>query len=149
VKALGIALQKNYMRYAVINGDQENPYLLDKGRQTTCDPGDVPVLMDWYETHFQRLISAHAPDVIAYKLVLEPKLEQQHSLSFPLGILNLLAQKQGIKIEEFSQRAITPAKLSLNKTTDLMALVDTTFGKHPPYWDKFQKEAILVAWFSL
>jgi len=149
VKSLGIALQKNFLRYAVLDGDSGNPTLVEKGRQTTCDPNDIPALMDWYETHFQHLISAHAPDVIGYKLVLEPKIEQQHNLSFPLGILNLLAQKEGIPINEFSQRAITPAKLGLGKTTDLMVLVDETFGEHPPYWDKYQKEAVLVAWFCL
>jgi hypothetical protein len=149
VRALGIALQKNFMRYAVLTGNPESPRLVDKGRQSTSDPENVPALMDWYETHFQDLISVHVPEVIAYKLVLDPRLEQQHDLSFPMGILNLLAQKHGIEIREFSQRAITPARLSLGKTTDLMALVDKTFGEHPPYWDKHQKEAVLVAWFCL
>ncbi len=149
MKALGIALQKNYLRFAVLDGNQDNPNLLEKGRQTTCDPEDVPTLMDWYETHFQHLISEHKPDCIAYKLVLEPKIEQQHNLSFPCGILNLLARKEGIKINEFSQRAITPSKLGLSKGIDLMVHIDTTFGEHPPYWDKYQKEAILVAWFCL
>jgi hypothetical protein len=105
--------------------------------------------MDWYETQFQHLVATYNPDVIAYKLTLEPNLEQQHNLAFPLGILNLLAKKQGIKLDEFSSRAITPAKLSLKKGTDLDAAVDQTFGTHPPYWDKYQKEAILVAWFCL
>lgn len=149
MKSLGIALQKNYLRYAVLDGDSGTPTLVEKGRQTTSDPEDIPALMDWYETHFQHLLSTHAPDVIGYKLVLEPKLEQQHNLSFPLGILNLLARKEGITIKEFSQRAITPAKLGLRKATDLMAQVDQTFGEHPPYWDKYQKEAVLVAWFCL
>lgn len=149
MKALGIALQKNYLRFAVVEGDQDDPTLVEKGRQTTCDPEDVPALMDWYETHFQHLISKHEPDVIAYKLVLDPKLEQQHTLAFPCGILNLLARKQGIEIKEYSQRAITPSKLGLSKSTDLMAHVDETFGENPPYWDKYQKEAVLVAWFAL
>ena len=149
MKVLGIALQKSFLRYAVLDGDLKNPTLVDKGRQSTSDPENVPALMVWYETYFQRLISEHVPEAIGYKLVLEPTLEQQHNLSFPMGILNLLAQKGGIEIQEFSQRAITPARLSLNKITDLMELVDKTFGKHPPYWDKYQKEAVLVAWFCL
>lgn len=148
MKSLGIVVQKNYLRYAVLDGEKNNPVLVDKGRQTTTDPTNVPALMDWYETHFEHLLLTHQPNVIGYKLILEPKIEQQHTLAFPLGILNLLAQKKGITVSEYSQRGITPSKLSLPKNTDLMEYVDTVFGTHPPYWDKYQKEAVLVAWFS-
>lgn len=149
MKILGIVVQKNYLRYAVVDGDKNTPVLLDRGRQTTCDPDDLPALMDWYETHYEHLISKHQPDTIAYKLTLDPTIEQQHTLAFPIGILNLLAKKNNINIYEYSSRAITPSKLSLSKNTDLMQLVDEVFGQNPPYWDKYQKEAILVAWFSL
>ncbi len=149
MKALGIVVQKNYLRYVVLEGDQNNPVLIEKGRQTTSDPANVPALMDWYETHFEHLISTHKPNSIGYKLVLEPTIEQQHTLAFPIGILNLLAQQKSIPIQEYSQRGITPSKLGLPKATDLLDYVDSKFGANPPHWDKYQKEAVLVAWFSL
>lgn len=149
MKALGISLHKDYLRFAVLEGSKTNPTLVEKGRIKTTDPDEVPQLMDWFETQYSQLISVHAPGVVAYKLVLEPKLDQQHYLSFPMGILNLLARKNGILINEFSGKAITPNKLGHVKGTDLFNLVDKTFGMQPPHWDKYQKEAILVAWFCL
>lgn len=149
MKVLGVVLQKNYLRFAVVEGNKNAPILVAKGRQATSDPDDTTGLMDWYETHFEHLITEHEPDAIAYKLTLEPSLEQQHTLAFPMGVLNLLAKKNNIPAFEYSSRGITTAKLGLPKTTDLMNHVDTVFGEHPPYWDKNQKEAVLVAWFSL
>lgn len=149
MKILGLVVQKNYLRFAVVGGDKKTPTLVDKGRQSTCDPDNLPALMDWYETHFEHLISEHTPDAIAYKLTLEPTIEQQHTLAYPFGILNLLAKKHNIPINEYSSRGITASKLDLIKKTDLMKHVDAVFGEHPPYWDKYQKEAVLVAWFGL
>ncbi|MSM39940.1 MAG: hypothetical protein GJT30_10015 [Geobacter sp.] len=149
MKVLGVVLQKNYLRFAIVGGDKDAPNLVAKGRQATSDPDDTAGLMDWYETHFEHLITEYEPDAIAYKLTLEPTLEQLHTLAFPMGVLNLLAKKNNIPAYEYSSRGITTAKLGLPKATDLMKLVDTVFGEHPPYWDKSQKEAILVAWFRL
>lgn len=149
MKVLGVVLQKNHLRYAVVEGNKDAPNLVAKGRQTTSDPDETAELMDWYETHFEHLITEHEPDAIAYKLTLEPTLEQQHTLAFPMGVLNLLAKKKNIPAYEYSSRGITTSKLGLPKATDLMKHVDTVFGEHPPYWDKNQKEAVLVAWFCL
>ena len=136
---LGIVLQKNFMRFSVLDGDRDGPIFIDKGRIATCDPKDVPQLMDWYETSFQQIIAEYHPSIIAYKLSLDPNIEQLHNLSFPLGVLNLLARKRGIQVKEFSHRAITPNKLGLHKSVDLQKYVDDTFGERPPYWDKYQK----------
>ncbi|WP_026842801.1 RuvC family protein [Citrifermentans bremense] len=149
MKVLGIALQKNHLRFAVVEGDKGAPILRDKGRQPTSAPDDVPRLLDWYETHFEHLINEHTPDAIAYKLTLEPSLEQLHTLAFPMGVLNLIAKKKNIPICEYSSRGITPSKLGLPRSTNLLEHVDSVFGDNPPYWDKAQKEAVLVAWFCL
>lgn len=147
MKTLGFCIQKNVARYAVVDGGKRSPQLLAKGRLQTPDPEDVPALMDWFDTQFTQLIADHKPDLISYKLSLEPNLAQQHYLSFPFGLLNLTAHRQGVTIQEFSSSGITPKKLDLPKGTNLYELVDSTFGTHPPHWDKYQQEAILVAWF--
>lgn len=149
MRILGIAVQKNYLRYSILEGTKAAPALIKKGRYPTTSPDEVPQLMDWFETQFEHLITQYKPNKIAYKLTLEPKLEQIHCLSFPLGILNLIAHQKEIPVVEYSTKAITTKKLGLPKTTDLYRHVDATLGSHPPYWDSIQKDAILVAWFSL
>lgn len=132
-----------------MEGTKSAPALFEKGRLTTPNPDEVPQLMDWFETQFEHLINQFKPNKIAYKLTLEPTLEQLHTLSFPFGILNIIAQRNEIEILEFSTRAISPSKLGLPKGTDLHAHVDTQIGTHPPHWDSTQKDSVLVAWFGL
>lgn len=149
MRTMGIALQKNYLRYSVMEGDKNNPSLIDSGRLVTTAPEEISQLMDWFETQFMHLINKYKPERIGYKLTLKPSIDQIHTLSFPLGILNLLAYRNGIAINEFSTQGITPKKLGLSKNTDLHKFVDDKLGKHPPYWDSTQKEAVLVGWFCL
>lgn len=146
---MGIALQKNFIRYSILEGTRQSPILINKGRVTTASPDEVPELMDWYETQFIHLLNEYKPQKIGYKIMLDPKLEQLHTLIFPLGIINLLAKKQGIFIYEYSSRGITPNKLQLSKDIDLYKLVDEKIGNHPPYWDSTQKDSVLVGWFCL
>lgn len=149
MRAMGIALQKNFMRYSILEGSKAKPSLISKGRLPTTDPDEIPALMDWFETQFDLLIKQYKPECIGYKLSLEPNLEQMHTLTFPIGVLNLIANKNQINICEYSTKGITPSKLSLPKGTDLYNLVDNEFGNNPPYWDSVQKDSILVGWFCL
>lgn len=149
MRTMGIALQKNFLRYSIMEGTKENPSLISRGRLTTTDPEEIPQLMDWFETQFMHLINEYKPECIGYKLTLEPSIDQIHTLSFPLGILNLLAYRNGIAVNKFSSKGITPKKLGLPKDTDLYKLVDDKLGTHPPYWDSTQKDSVLVGWFCL
>lgn len=149
MRSLGIALQKNFMRYSVLEGTKAAPVLIHKGKLSTTSPDEIPELMDWFDTQFSRLISEFRPDIIGYKLTLRPELEQIHTLSFPFGLLNLIAHKNGITIKEFSTAGITPNKLNLPKGTDLHQYIDSTIGIHAPHWDSTQKDSVLVSWFCL
>lgn len=149
MKILGIHIAKSQLRYSVLSGTKDAPELLAKDKLVTVDPRNVPHLMDWYDTQFRALIDQHQPDKIVYRLTLEPKKEQLYTSEFPLGILNLLAFQRRLPIVDYTPQSFKGSKLGLQKDTDIFAHCDTVFGKHPPYWDRNQKHAILVAWFEL
>lgn len=146
---LGIHALSGQFRYGVLSGTKPNPNLVEKGRLVTPAEDDVPALMDWYETQFRQLINNHAPSKIAYRLTLDAKKKQLFTSIFPLGILNLLAHKEGIPVVSHTSRAFVASRLGLPKQTNIYDKCDEHFGENPPYWDKNQKNAILVAWFEL
>lgn len=149
MRVLGIHISKGQFFHAVLEGTKSNPVLVEKRRLVTVDPNHVPELMDWYETTFAGLISQHAPDKIAYRLTLDPKKEQLFTSVFPLGILNLLAHRQAIPAVPYTARAFVASKLGLPKRTNIYAECDSYFTPEPPYWNDYQKHAILAAWFEL
>ncbi len=149
MKILGIHVLSGQLRYSVLSGTKNNPVLEEKGRLVTPSSDNVPALMDWYDTQLQLLITNHAPTKIAYRLTLDPKKGQLFTSIFPLGILNSLAHREALPIINHTSRAFTASRLGLPKGTDIYNACDHTFGTHPPYWDKNQKNAVLVAWFEL
>ena len=149
MKTLGIHLAKSQLRYAVMEGTKDSPRLVAKDRLITVDPDNVPALMDWFDTQFRALLDQHTPDSIAYRLTLEPKKEQLFTSEFPLGILNLHAHQRQVPISDYTPQTFVGGRLGLPKKSDLFAHCDNIIGEHPPYWDKNQKLAVLVAWFQL
>lgn len=149
MKVLGIHIATSQLRYAVVEGTKKSPSLVDKGRLVTVDPKKPAPLMDWFDTEFRALLDRHTPNKISHRLTLAPNKPQLFTSAFPLGILYLLAHQRQLPISDYTARAFTPSKLGLNKSQDLFAYCDTTFGKKPPYWDKNQKYAILAGLFEL
>jgi hypothetical protein len=149
MRVLGIHLLTGQLRFSVLEGTKSDPSLFEKGRLVTTDPEDAPALMDWYDSQFRLLITSHSPDKLAYRLTLDPKKDQLICSEFPLGILNLIAHQKSLPISSYTSRSFTPSRLGLAKNADLYAHCDTVFGLNPPYWDKNQKNSLLVAWFEL
>lgn len=149
MRVLGVHLLTGQLRYTVLDGTGSNPSLVEKGRLVTTDPLDAPSLMDWYDSQFRQLISTHQPDKLSYRLTLDPKKDQLICSEFPLGILNLIAHQKSIPISGYTAKSFIPSRLGLSKGSDIYAHCDTVFGTHPPYWDKNQKNSLLVAWFEL
>jgi hypothetical protein len=54
-----------------------------------------------------------------------------------------------LPISDYTPQTFVGTRLGLNKKTDLFMHCDHVIGKHPPYWDKNQKCAVLAAWFQL
>jgi hypothetical protein len=146
---LGFSLLKNELRYSVLSGTKAKPVLVKKERILTPDPFITPQLMDWFDTNFSDIIRTEKPDIISYKLSLKIVKDQFGYLTFPLGVLNLVSKKANVPIIQYSSMAIRASKLGIKGKVDIYSFCDTTFGKNPPYWDKDQKDSLLVAWFEL
>lgn len=149
MRVLGLHLLTGQLRFSVLEGTRSSPSLVEKGRLVTTDPEEAPALMDWYDSQFRQLITSQNPDKLAYRLTLDPKKDQLICSEFPLGILNLIAYQESLPINSYTSRSFTPSRLGLAKGADLYAHCDSVFGLHPPYWDKNQKNSLLVAWFEL
>ncbi len=149
MKILGVHVATGQLRYSVLEGTKANPVLIEKGKLSTIDPKNAPQLMDWYESQFSLILDQHTPDRIAYRLTLQPNKNQLITSSFPMGILNLLAHRRNLPIQLYVSGNFVASKLSLAKGTDIYAYCDQVFGMNPPYWDKNQKNSVLVAWFEL
>lgn len=149
MKTIGFYLAKSQLRYTVLEGARSAPTLVHKERLVTIEPGNVPALMDWFDTQFGSILSQHRPDAIGYRLTLEPNKEQLFTTEFPCGILNLHAYNNRIPIMEYTPQAYVGSKLGLPKAACLFDHCDHVLGSHPPYWDKSQKYSVLAAWFEL
>lgn len=138
------------MFYVVLKGVKEAPMLLEKNRVATPDPLQTSELMDWYESEFLRIIDRFKLQRISYRLNLFCN-KKKYILSsvMPLGILNLVANKENISVDYYTPQSYVPSKLGLSKHVDLYELCDKVFGDNPPYWNKNMKDALLAAWFSI
>ena len=146
---VGFDLHKGFLRYSVLDGNKAAPVLVYKERHTVLQTESIPELMDWFESTFRSILTQYTPTGISYRLSLEPKKDQISYLIYPWAILNLISYQNRIPISFFTCRALSPARLVQPKDTDLYSYCDTVFGNNPPYWDIYQKNSILVAWFNL
>jgi Holliday junction resolvasome RuvABC endonuclease subunit len=149
VKVLGINILTGKIYYCVVEGTKTSPLLIEKDRIVTITSAQVPSLMDWFETTFENLINRINPDKIAYRQSLNLNKAQQYNISYPHGILNLLAHKKHISIQSWVPQNFVASKLGLLKGTNLLEKCDLQFGKNPPYWDSGMKNSILSAWMAL
>jgi len=150
MKIIGFNFTKNDFRYCVLTGSSVAPTIIDKNKIVYPNNMETADLMEWFETQLSLLIDKYKPDRMSHKISLNiTTLAQIRNSCYPQAILNLLAKKKNIPINNFSSAAINATKFGLNKKTDVYAYIDPIVGIHPPYWDKPTKEAVLVAWFNL
>lgn len=148
MKALGMNFTQNDLRYSVLDNSSDPPTIL--GKQKIVYPtGDVPSLMEWFETQLNLIIDKHHPETIGYKvsLTLSTIKQIQHSC-YPQAILNLIAKRRNIEIVQYTPQGINATKFGQPKTTDVYEYINSAIGTHPPYWDKATKDSVLVAWFN-
>lgn len=146
---LGINLEKNGFRFTVLDGERENPNLVEKQKILIGVNSTVPELMDWYESSFENLLNKYEPENIGAKLGLNAKKDQIPYWYYPYGVLHNLAFKKGINITEYVPANFTPSKFGLAKGIDIYDHIDTVMGVHKPHWDKSQKYSVLAAWMLL
>ena len=70
MSVLGISLEKNGLRYAVLDGTKAVPSLVGFEKVQTNNFTSTQQLMNWYETTFQNLLSRYSPTSIGIKVSL-------------------------------------------------------------------------------
>ena len=147
---IGFNFTTNDFRYCVVEKDNDELSLLEKNRIVYPKSKGVVEQCGWLETQICLLLDNHSPNGVGYKLplVLKSTKSIQNSI-FPLGILNLCCHKKNIPATHFTSQGINATKLGLTRNDNVYAYVDSVIGKHPPYWDKPTKDALLTAWFLL
>ena len=149
MKVLGICLHKGFVRTCVLEGTNGNPKLIEKEKIPVMDTTDAPELMNWFDSNFREMIDRYNPDKIAFKLFLEPKKAQLFYMQFPYGVLNLICHERGIEAVDYVKQNFKATKFGYDKSIKAYDLCDDIFGKNPPYWDSYQKDALLAAWLTL
>lgn len=150
MKIIGFNFTKNDFRFCVLDGTTNPPTIIEKNKIVYPNNMDTADLMEWFETQLSLIIDKHQPNQISHKISLNlTTLDQIKTSCYPQAILNLLAKKKNISVNNYSSQAINATKFGQSKKTDVFAYIDPIIGTHPPYWDKPTKEAVLVAWFNI
>lgn len=109
MRCLGIAIKKNEIYYAVVEGESmETAFIYDIGKQNYRF--NSPELMLDFQNIFVELLTKYAPQRVAYKLYLDSHLDQISYMLYSLGILELTCSQRGIKTRARSNRWITASK---------------------------------------
>ena len=146
---LGINLEKNGMRYAVLDGTRSQPSIIHYEKVSATNFSNIPQAMNWYETTFQNLITRFRPTELGIKVSLQADKDEIAPWYYPLGILHKQAFQNGIATAEFVAANFTSSKFGLNKETTIYDHIDNIFGVFTPKWDKNQKYALLAAWMLM
>lgn len=146
---LGISLEKNGLRYCVLDGDKSDPNITHFEKVSTNNFTNTQQLMNWYETTFQNIIARFSPSSIGIKVSLNAKKAEIAPWYYPLGLLHNIAHQNGISTFEFVSGNFTASKFDLNKSINIYDYIDQKFGVFKPKWDKNQKYALLSAWMTL
>ena len=146
---LGINLEKNGFRFAILEGTKKAPNLIHAEKINTPNFSSIPQQMNWYETTFQNILTKFSPSIIGIKVSLDAKKDSIAPWYYPLGLLHNQAFQHGILTTEYVALNFTASKFDLDKTVDIYEHIDSIFGVFTPKWDKNQKYAVLSAWMKL
>lgn len=114
MRILGISLRKDELHYAVIEGQRMlDSKVIELKKISVRSTGNVPELMNWFDSNFRELINKYKPDRIAYKLHLNTDKDQMIYLQFPMGVLNLICHSEKIPTTSRSTSYITKARKTI------------------------------------
>lgn len=146
---IGINLEKNGFRYCVLDGSKDSPGIVHYEKIHINNFPNAQLLMNWYETSFQNLITRFSPKNIGIKVSLNAKKDEIAPWYYPLGILHNIAHQNSISTFEFVSGNFTASKFDMDKSINIYDYIDQHFGVFQPKWDKNQKYALLSAWMVL
>jgi hypothetical protein len=145
---LGFNLQKGELHFCLMEGTRESPrYLIhDRHRFEVDQP--KPEMANFFKQTFNELIEARQPQGLAYRLSMDGKKADQIAyLTFPFGILALVAHERGLPVDQSTNHTFT--KKALAHPGDKFEACDERIADCPANWPNSAKLAALAAWMSL
>ncbi|MBY3206886.1 MULTISPECIES: hypothetical protein [Rhizobium] len=145
---LGFNLQKGELHFCLMEGTRANPrYLMhDRHRFEVDQP--KPEMANFFKQTFNELIEARQPQGLAYRLSMDGKKADQIAyLTFPFGILSLVAYERKLAVAQSTIHTFT--KKALAHTGDKFTACDERIADCPAAWPNAAKLAALAAWMSL
>ncbi|TBY27453.1 hypothetical protein [Rhizobium leguminosarum] len=145
---LGFNLQKGELHFCLLDGTRPDPRYLMHGRHRFEVDQPRPEMANFFKQTFNELIEAQQPRGLAYRLSMDGKKADQIAyLTFPFGILSLVAYERGLAIAQSTIHTFT--KKALAHSGDKFTACDERIEDCPAAWPNAAKLAALAAWMSL
>lgn len=148
MQATGFNIKKGEIWYCTLEGTRGAPVYRkhDKHRFDAGQPRTD--LANYFKQTFSEMIDGATGGRLAYRLSLDAKKADQVAyLTFPFGILNLIAHERGLEIREYVAQSFSAKALGF--AGDKFEACDTVIANRPSRWDKDAKFAALSAWMAL
>lgn len=145
---LGFNLQKGELHFCLLEGTRADPrYIMhDRHRFEVDQP--KPEMVNFFKQTFNEVIEARQPRGLAYRLSMDGKKADQIAyLTFPFGVLSLVAYERGLPVEQSTINTFT--KKALAHPGDKFTACDDRIADRPGTWSNGAKLAALAAWMSL
>lgn len=148
MRALGISIKKNELRYCVLEGTRDTPLVVLSDRDRFKPDQSRPALADYFKQAFTEIMTKTKPDVVGYRLSIDvSRADQIAYMCFPFGILNLLCHEGAMPVREFTHHGFT--QKALGRPGNKFDVCDEVLGVYGSFWDNDQRFAALSAWMSL
>lgn len=145
---LGFNLQKGELHFCLMDGTKADPKYVAHGRHRFDVEQPKPEMANFFKQTFNELIEARQPQGLAYRLSMDGKKADQIAyLTFPFGILTLVAHERGLAVEQSITQTFT--KKALGFAGDKFDACEERIADRPAAWTNAAKLAALAAWMSL
>ncbi len=139
MKVLGLSITKNIFGLALLE-KAETPTIIKMDKFSVKKCRTTPEQMNWFENVFIEIINKYQPDIVSYRIVLNPDKDGIVTWEFPLGVLNCICYKRQIDTCEFTSSKIGAVALTL---------FDSLFGAVETGQNKEAKQAAMAAYYAL
>ncbi|MEH6721399.1 MAG: hypothetical protein V7704_21205 [Aurantimonas endophytica] len=145
---LGFNLQKGELHFCMMDGTRDDPRYVMHDRHRFDVEQPRPEMANFFKQTFNEVIEARQPHRLAYRLSMDGKKADQIAyLTFPFGILTLVAHERALEVDQWTIHAFT--KKGLGFQGDKFGACDERIADRPAAWPNAAKLAALAAWMSL
>ncbi|MCO6388974.1 hypothetical protein [Aliihoeflea sp. 40Bstr573] len=135
---LGFNLQKGELHFCMMNGTRANPRYVAHDRHRFDVDQTKPEMANFFKQTFNELIEAQKPRGLAYRLSMDGKKADQIAyLTFPFGILSLVAYERGLTADQSTIHTFT--KKALAHPGDKFTACDDRIANRPTAWPNASK----------